>query len=136
MGTTTPNAYPYPEDGDPVAQGAQAIKALAQRIEAVWASAWTTFASAVTGTNRYRVVGSIVFVHVSGSFASNNGQTHNLTTGPLPAAVRPSISIRGYAFFTGFPGTLTVGIDGVVSCVQNSGAARADISGLISYPLG
>src|SRR4051812_34436745 len=32
MGTTT-SGYPYPEDGDPVAQGAQAIKALAQKTE-------------------------------------------------------------------------------------------------------
>lgn len=32
MGTTT-SGYPYPEDSDPVAQGAQAIKALAQKTE-------------------------------------------------------------------------------------------------------
>lgn len=30
---TTPNGYPYPEDGDPVAQGAQAIKALALALD-------------------------------------------------------------------------------------------------------
>ena len=30
---TTPNGYPYPEDTDPVAAGAQAIKALASAVD-------------------------------------------------------------------------------------------------------
>lgn len=38
MGATT-NGYPYPESTDPVAQGANAIKALAQKIESNLAAA-------------------------------------------------------------------------------------------------
>jgi hypothetical protein len=33
MSGSTPNGYPYPDDSDPVAQGAQAIKALATKVD-------------------------------------------------------------------------------------------------------
>lgn len=52
MGTTA-SGYPYPEDTDPVAQGAQAIKALANAIEAqLGASAAGVVSIVLTNVNQ------------------------------------------------------------------------------------
>ena len=97
---------------------------------------WTNFASSVTGTNKYQVINGVVYVWVDGSFSTTSGTVYNLSTAPLPVGYRPSgASVRTGAYFGGWPGTLTVGPDGVVSCIQNSGATRASVSGMVIYPL-
>jgi hypothetical protein len=115
MGTTVNNAFPYPEDTDPVAQGAQAIKALANSLDAKVGkdTGWL----AITGVTGWTVAGGIPWqarqignvVHFRGgmsnaTFAPGSGYG---AIGNLPVGITPP------------PGT------NVFSALNNSGAITA-----------
>lgn len=110
---------------------------------ALWAavaaidSGWITFASGLTaGTSRYREVDGIGYVNVDGTYATTSGTTHTISSAPLPAAIRPTANMRAGAYFGGFPGSLSINNLGDVTAIQNSGAGRTSVSGVIVYPLG
>lgn len=91
----------------------------------------------VTGTLRYRVKRGSVFVHCDGSATSVTATFLTLNPGnALPAWVRPSGTTRGGAYFgSGFNGVLSVQTDGLITGVQATGANRASVAGIVSYPL-
>lgn len=97
---------------------------------------WTTFTSTVTGTSRYRQVGNLVYVQVDGTVDIPSGSVQTLSTAPLPAAVRPSVVTRQGVSCTGYPGVLSVDTAGNVQIIQQTGATRTSVSGVMSYPLG
>ena len=133
---TTPYGLHYPSSTAPPNVPAD-LQLLAQDVEAVFKSPWTTFASTVVGVARYRVIGSIVFVHIDGTLTTVSGTSYTISTAPLPAAVRPTGgAYRSGAYFAGYPGTLSVIQTGDVLAIQISAANRGSICGIVSYPLG
>lgn len=102
-------------------------------------SGWITMTNTLTagGTCRYRVVDGFITVQVDGSATTVSGTAFTIVTAAngIPAAYRPSVQMRSGAYFTAFPGTLTVGADGSITAVQSSGANRSSISGAITYPI-
>lgn len=112
MGATLNNGFPYPEDTDPVAQGAQAIKALANSLDAKVGhdTGWL----AITGVVGWTVSGGIPWqVRQIGNVVYFRGGMNNATFAPGP----------GY----GAIGNLPVGITpppstNVFSAMNNSGA--------------
>lgn len=97
---------------------------------------WTNFTSSITGTSRYRQVGNVVFVHVDGTVDVPSGTTVTVSTSPLPVAVRPSVVVRVGCSCTGYAAVMSVTAAGDVQVIQQSGAARTSMSGILSYPLG
>lgn len=97
---------------------------------------WTTLASNLSsGTARYTVVAGWVQVQVDGALSIATGTVATVTTAALPAELRPSIQVRTGGYFGGYPGTLTMTVNGVVTAMHQSGATRGSVSGVISYPV-
>ncbi|HWB36350.1 MAG TPA: hypothetical protein VHA75_10020, partial [Rugosimonospora sp.] len=78
-----------------------------------------------------------VFVKDIATAATASGTTYTIvTTGnAMPARYRPPDDARGACDFSGFPGTLLVQSTGAVLIAQNSGANRANVEGMVSWPL-
>lgn len=105
MPGATPNlALPYPLATEPVSQGDDAIKALADNLDALLGGGWTTYVPVWTGTGsnpvlgngtltgRYKKVGWTVHYYISlvmGSTTTYGGGRWDIT---LPAAAAPAYS--------------------------------------------
>lgn len=111
MPGTTPGGFPYPLPTEPVADGADQIKALAEKIDATfWSWSGTlqnpmTAATdwAISNTNRGSKLGRLAFIEVSftrtgAALTSSSGDVANNTVGSFNA---------GWACVTGmlFPAT-------------------------------
>ena len=144
MGTTA-GGLPYPEPTDPIAAGADAIKALAQAIDGdlYGDTGWQTAAvpaAMASGTLQYRAVGAVVTVTFNGLKSATvlNDQLDWVT---LPARYRPAVTVRGVAVAFGGSAPsaafqnglrLNVATTGIVSTTGNH-AANAFIQGGITY---
>lgn len=87
----------------------------------------------VSGAARYRAIGKRVTVQVDGAFTTVSGTNATITSAPVPSQYWPSVQSRSAAYFAGYAGIITMGTDGEVSVVQNTGANRASVSGTFSY---
>lgn len=98
---------------------------------------WITLSSAtLTGTVRYRKLGNEVYVQADGTAATVSGTVITLASTVLPTWARPSVTARFGAYFTAFAGIMTVGTDGSITAVQNTGGAKSSISSTGSFPVG
>lgn len=132
---TTPYGLHYPAATAPPNVPAD-MQLLAQDVELIFKTPWTAFPTTVTGTSRYRVIGSIVFVQVDGGLATTTGAQITISTTPLPLAVRPTVvTARTAAYFTGYAGILSVTPAGDVLAIQTSGANKTSVSGIVIYPV-
>ena len=147
MGVTA-GGLPYPEPTDPVAAGADAIRALAEAIEArllgdtgwVVASLPGSFAS---GSLVHRRLGRMVTVSLSG-LKSASGYTGTIPVLTLPAALWPTQHMRGVGINMASTSTtapnflegcrMYVGVDGVVN-ITGVFVANCYITGLLTYPV-
>lgn len=136
MGGTTPKfGFPYPTGTDRVADGDNAIQALATKVEAELANAWvplTLFGASWTviagyGPPAVRRMGGVVFMR---GLIANTGST---TSGvrivdPLPVGYRPISTERYpclcYITANALFGTLQVDPNGVVILNDFEGPAR------------
>lgn len=102
-------------------------------------SGWVNMTNTLSagGTCRYRVVDGMISVQVDGTATTVSGTVFAIVTAAngIPAAYRPSVQMRGGAYFAAFAGILTVGADGSITAVQSSGANRGSISGVVTYPI-
>lgn len=129
-GATTPAGLPYPDPTDPVAEGASAIRALAEALDpGVADTGWVaiSLAAGFTGSLVYRRKGDIVEVRsgsagIAGSFPAGN----TTITTALPATATPVARIpRGSAYLSGsYPGVVSAGTGGDIFITNQSGAAR------------
>lgn len=96
---------------------------------------WVTLPSIVGGAwgIQYRCIDNVVTVIVDGSFASTSGTSDVISTSNLPSQYRPPTIARTGAYFSGYPGTLSITANGVVTALQQSGAGRASISATMTY---
>lgn len=91
----------------------------------------TTLATSI----KYQVKDRWVWIWVDGSFTTVSGTTLTLGTNIIPAAHRPAGNVRSGGYFGGFPGEISVDVNGTLSAVQQTGANRASISGFLLYPI-
>lgn len=99
---------------------------------------WTniTPTAAFGGTMRYKVRNGWVSVVIDGSATTVSGTTLTIASAnAIPAAACPEIQDREGAYFAGYAGILTIGVDGSISALQQSGANRGSISATCAYPL-
>jgi hypothetical protein len=101
MGTTIPNAFPYPNGGDPIQGGDDVIKALAEAIEAkIMPSAWTAITPLSAGfTARAGYYAPAYRVYPDGRVQLRGAldKSTNLASGNTPFTVdvpaRPSVAV-------------------------------------------
>lgn len=93
-------------------------------------------AGGVTGTLRYRQVGNVVYVQIEATATTVSGTALTLSGTALPAAVRPTVPARTGAYMWNTAGNAWVDTSGNVQVVQVSGSNKAQVSAMISYPLG
>lgn len=85
----------------------------------------------------YRRIGSQVYLNVDGSLTTSSGTSVTIAnSGSIPAALVPGYQVRSGGYFAGYPGTITVGIDGSVSVLQNSGSSKSSVAGVMAWPIG
>lgn len=113
------------------------------RVNGAWArvgpiddTGWITLASAtVTGTTRYRVRGGWIMIQAVGSCNTSSGTSVDLTSAAIPLAYRPDQRVRTGASFFNHPGIFTMETNGILTGVQQSGADRSTVSGVVTYPV-
>lgn len=117
----------------------QEIKAVRAAYRLKVDTGWVNMTNTMTagGTCRYRVVDGWICVQLDGSATTVSGTALTIVTAAngIPTAYRPSVQMRGGAYFSAFAGNLTVGSDGSISVVQSSGANRTTVAGSITYPI-
>lgn len=90
-----------------------------------------------SGTLRYRVINGVVYVHINGNLATTSGTAVDLNpSARLPAIVRPSAQVSTGGYFSAFAGVMSMSSIGAITVRQDSGGARATVSGMVSYPVG
>lgn len=97
---TTPGGLPYPEPTDPVAAGADAIKALAQAVEPERVPVWTPITPPANWQNLtggytpagYSLTGSVVRVRGHLQYIGATALTGASTVLVLPAEARPTVN--------------------------------------------
>lgn len=104
-------------------------------------TAWTTLTSTVTsGGIRYKRMGDDVCVQIDGTCSVATGTDVTLSTGTIPASLRPNPPVgtayRSGGYFNGQSGTIWVLSSGEVHARQNSGGTTTTVAGYIKYPLG
>ncbi len=101
--------------------------------------AWTNLTHAGTaGTIKYCRRNGINFLWCSMTIATtNNANTTLVTAGNgLPTAFRPSSVITDTGIFSGFAATVNINTDGSITVFQNTGANRATVFFMKSWPVG
>lgn len=99
-------------------------------------SGWVTVATSPSvAVSRYMVRGGYVTYQVDGSATTVSGTVLTLAASGIPAELRPSVTVRGHAYCGGHPGTLTITTGGAVQVVQQSGASRSSVAGLLAWPV-
>lgn len=99
MPATTPGGLPYPVPGDPIANGADDIKNLANALDTgwqsvPWASGWTGAGTGMRSNCFARIVGKVVYIQ--GAWAVRTGSALAVTPGTwytiaqLPAGFGPN----------------------------------------------
>lgn len=94
-----------------------------------------------TGTTgavvHYRVTGPMVTVRVTGSGSTASTNNAIVSTGGLPADVRPVANIWTGAYISGGGGWMGVNADGAVNIRQESGSSRSGThAAAFTYPAG
>lgn len=133
-GAVTPGGLPYPDPTDPVAEGANAIRALAEALDT---TGWQ--AANIAGVVYKVMSGKLVEVRsdsggISGNFIDGNTTVANI----IPAPVRPTTrNGRGVAYMTGgYVGIAAITGAGDLVITQRSGAARTSAAFSVLYFLG
>lgn len=130
MGTTPKAAIPYVEGSDDINAYPVADKAAADQVEALlYPTVWSPLTATGPGSIVYATLGGLLVVQVDmtgGSWAA--GTIYNVSASPLPAALRPAKTIRGYADLGGYQGGGYIGTDGVVGFRHQSGGTRTNLN--------
>lgn len=91
--------------------------------------------AAIATSINLRVYGGWVWLWIDGAFATTSGVVATLAVaGTIPATLRPPGTVRGGAYFSGFAGLWWAAADGSIQALQQSGAARASVSGFLIWP--
>ena len=102
---------------------------------------WISLNSVLTsGGVNFRRIDNDIWIQVDGAVNTTSGTTLALTTEQIPVGLRPlpptGGAYRQGGYFAGYPGNIWVDTSGIVSAVQQSGATRASVSGLLHYTVG
>lgn len=97
---------------------------------------WIVLPSVVAGSwgIKYRRKSGFVSVVVDGTFTSTSSTSHTISSSALPAAFRPPTFVRTGGYFGAHPGTVSIGTDGVITAIQQSGASRGSVAAHFCYP--
>lgn len=150
MPSNTPNGLPYPVGTDRVADGDNAIRALAEAVDPFAGdTGWITVGSggsapaygagmsdaspATDYRTRFRRVGKMVTVAVAVQ------RTNTLVIFTLPAGYRPSVPVfvafgAGAALATMYPPMASILPTGVVGMGSSTAASNAAFYGTITFP--
>jgi hypothetical protein len=96
----------------------------------------TKAAIMTSGTLRYRIKSGLITIQFDGAASTTNGQTARLDAAAIPTAYRPSVQARGICYMGGFAATCNIGTDGTINVINNTGATRASVAGVVVYPIG
>jgi hypothetical protein len=135
MGATPSFAIPYIEPSDLLANYPAADKVQAERLEAILAATgWTNITPNGGGSIRWRKLGALVIIQLDMPVTTVSGSIYTFSAVPGPPEIRPiGYTARGYADYSGFPGGLGIGTDGVITGRHQRGANCANTAGSLVY---
>ena len=137
MKTSPRLALPYAEAGDDMRDYPTVVDLPnVTRHETVWfPGGWTALTPVGSGTLRYRVIGSIVFVDVVVTTTFTPGTQVVITAVPVPAAVRPLEDWKAMGQFQDQIGYVWIDTTGAIKARHWAAANKSSVSASLIYPL-